>query len=96
MSQGPGGATPDTDQVASGLQLVEQKACMACHKIGPHKVGTVGPNLNTVLTRRDAHYVLRKLESPTMDNPASVMPQMNLSAEQREAILAYIVSISKK
>jgi mono/diheme cytochrome c family protein len=87
---------PDTATVAKGRQLVEKKACTACHKIGKHTTGTLGPDLNTVLKRRAPAWILDKLENPTFDNPASQMPQMHLPTEERESILLYIQSVAKK
>lgn len=79
-----------------GEKLVEKNGCMACHKIGRYTTGVIGPDLNTVLTRRKPDYILKKLADPKTDSPASVMPQMNLSASERQAILEYITSIAQK
>lgn len=92
---GPVQAT-STGQGDEGEKLVVEKGCIACHKIGKHASGTVGPDLNTVLTRRDSAYVLKKLAEPAFDNPSSLMPQLNLTPEERDAILAYLTSVSRK
>lgn len=85
----------DTGSAARGRQLIEQSGCMACHKVGPFTTGTLGPDLNTVLRRRQPAWILQKLENPRLDNAATVMPPLNLSPEDREAILAYLQSIAK-
>lgn len=92
---GETGAAADTGSVEAGRKLIEANGCMACHKVGAYKTGTLGPDLNTVLTRRTPEWVLRKLADPKLDNASTVMPQMPLSAVDREAILAYLKSIAK-
>jgi len=85
----------DTGSVEAGRKLIEANGCMACHKVGAFKTGTLGPDLNTVLSRRTGEWVLQKLADPKLDNAATVMPQQNLSTAEREAILAYLKSIAK-
>lgn len=86
---------PNPVSAEEGGNLVERNGCMACHKIGRFTSGTLGPDLNTVLKRRTKEWILGKLANPKIDNPSTVMPQMNLSPADREAIVAYLESISK-
>ncbi|HEY6101814.1 MAG TPA: cytochrome c [bacterium] len=84
---------PDTiDQVLadSGRALTQRYGCAACHQLGVATSGTLGPNLNTVLTRRTPDYILEKLANPRFDNANSLMAQLPLSPDDRRAILEYL------
>ncbi len=52
-----------------------------------------GPSLDTLFERRDAAYVVQKLNNPTFDNPTSVMPFFGLTEAQRQAIADHLKSI---
>ena len=97
---GSGGGVASSVQANSpvdmGQKLLEEKACIACHSVGKHKSGVLGPDLNTVFERRSEEWIMQKLIDPTTDAPTTVMPQMNLTQPEREAILAYLRSVSKK
>lgn len=88
---GPPSSDPAT--IARGRDLVAQKACMGCHLIGDTG-GQIGPSLNGVVQRRGADFVRRKLADPTFDNATSMMPNFGLRAEEIEALLAYLATLS--
>ncbi len=92
---GPAARAPDTEVVEEGGALVERKGCMACHRVGDYTWGTLGPDLNTLFRRRTGEYVLQKISDPKTDNPESLMPHMNLTPRQREAIIAYLRTVQK-
>jgi len=81
--------TSDTTTIAQGKRLVTEKACVGCHVVGGGG-GTLGPSLNGVVARRGSDFVRHKLADPTFNNATSMMPNFGLSAEQIEAILAYL------
>ena len=85
-------AAPPVDSALAqeGKSLAASHACAACHKLGESTTGTIGPDLNTVLQRRSAEYVLHKLADPKFDKPASTMPQFPFTPEQRRAIVEYL------
>ena len=85
----------DPQVIASGKAFVEQKACLGCHVVG-NAGGRVGPSLNGSVSRRGASFVRRKMADPTFDNATSMMPNLGLSAEQIEAILAYLNTLNGK
>jgi len=93
----PGAGAPsgpvDSKLAAQGKALTEQYGCTACHVIGASTTGKLGPDLNTVLTRRSGDYVLQKLANPRFDNDKSLMPQLPLNDAQRRAILEYLRSL---
>jgi len=79
----------DTTTVAQGERLVAEKACVGCHVVGGGG-GTLGPSLNGVVARRGPDFVRHKLADPAFNNATSMMPNFGLTAEQIEAILAYL------
>jgi len=89
---GPPSTDPAT--IAAGRDLVEAKACVGCHVIGTAG-GNVGPSLNGVIARRGPAFVRQKLADPTVGNATSMMPNFGLSAEEIEAITAYLVSLRR-
>lgn len=79
----------DAASVARGVALVASKACIGCHVVGAQG-GQVGPSLNGVLTRRSAAFVRQKLSNPSFNNATSMMPNFGLTAEEIDAIVAYL------
>jgi nitric oxide reductase subunit C len=90
VASGP--ASTDPAMIAQGETLMQQKACVGCHVVGGAG-GAVGPRLNGVLNRKDIEFVRRKLVDPTLDNSTSMMPNFGLTAEEIEAIVAYLASL---
>jgi mono/diheme cytochrome c family protein len=97
----PGAAEPlaeaavstDPAVVARGELLVRQRACLGCHVVG-NEGGQVGPSLNGVVRRRGADFVRKKLQNPTFDKQTSMMPNFGLTAEEIEAILAFLATLN--
>lgn len=85
----------DPEVIARGRTLVVESACLGCHVVGTEG-GRVGPTLNGVARRRTAQYVRRKLADPAFDNATSMMPSFGLTAEQIEAIVAYLNTLGGK
>ncbi len=81
-----------SDPVGTGQALVEQYNCKSCHQIG--KVGRIfGPSLNGV-TRRISEEELRLwLLNPRKVNPATAMPDLNLSEQEAEALISYLQTL---
>lgn len=91
---GEGPPSDDPEVIARGKALVQQNACLGCHVV-ERAGGQVGPTLNGVVRRRGAAFVRRKLIEPTFNNTTSMMPNFGLTAEQVEAILAYLDAIGR-
>ena len=87
-------APPASGGETSGSALVAQRGCQGCHVVNG-KGGAIGPNLDTLFSRRDAAYVMQKLSKPTFDNPRSIMPFFNLNESQKKALVAYLKTIQK-
>ncbi|MFQ6046323.1 MAG: hypothetical protein ACE5PT_08190 [Gemmatimonadales bacterium] len=56
----------------------------------------MGPSLTGAVARRGAAFVRRKLIDPTFDNASSMMPNFGLSAEEVEAIVAYLNTLRRR
>lgn len=87
---------PD-DLVAQGRALFVSKGCLVCHRnddlaqvrraLGDLDFGDV-PNLSTV--KIDAAYLKRWLHDPQALKPSTAMPNLNLSADEIDALVAYL------
>lgn len=96
-------ATPNTDLAQKGEQTFMAGACIGCHTInGTTAKGQVGPNLTHVASRQtiaggilnftspDLHTWLR---DPPAVKPGSLMPNLNLTPDQIDALVAYLQSL---
>jgi cytochrome c2 len=79
--------------VQEGKALTARYGCAACHVLGASATGKLGPDLNTVFSRRSPDYVLKKLAEPRFDNEKSLMPKLALTDEQQRAILEYLRTV---
>jgi cytochrome c oxidase subunit 2 len=93
---------PMTGNAAQGEQVFMSGACVGCHTIdGTKAQGKVGPNLTHFATRRIfAGGVLDNtpdnlatwLADPQKVKPGNVMPNLHLSTQQIDALVAYLES----
>jgi cytochrome c2 len=78
-----------SDPVAAGEILVRKYDCVSCHTIS--EVGRpFGPSLDGVTERRDVQTLRKWLGDPTSMKPDTSMPDFNISADEIEAIIAYL------
>lgn len=89
------GATTSGALVHEGEGLITRSACVGCHVVGGSTTGKLGPDLNTVFSRRSPDYVLQKMADPKFDNAKSLMPKLPLTDAQRHAIVAYLQSVAR-
>ena len=97
-------ASPPTQALAQqGLQLFQQKGCIACHAIaGTPSQADVGPDLTHfgsrqmlaagLLTNTEAH-LTRWLQHPQDVKPGSLMPNLGLNDTETAALVAYLQSL---
>lgn len=96
--------TQPTDALAQqGQQVLLAGACIGCHSIsGTAAQGKVGPNLTHVASRTSiaggmftntAGNMKRWLTNPPAVKPDSVMPNLNLSKSDIDALTAYLQSL---
>lgn len=96
----PGPAAAD---VATGEQLFLASACIGCHQInGTAAQGKVGPNLTHVAGRTSIAGGLlnltegnlkRWLKNPPAVKPGTLMPNLNLTDTEIDALTAYLLSL---
>ncbi len=87
-------APPSTDPalIDRGAVLIAEKACLGCHVVAGTG-GKVGPSLDGILSRRSVQFLRQKLNDPTVDNQTSMMPNFGLTADQIEAVVAYLATL---
>ena len=84
----------DQQTIALGATLVNEKACVGCHVVG-NVGGAVGPSLNSSVNERGAKFVRQKLIDPTFNSSSSMMPNFGLTAEQIDALVAYLATLNQ-
>ncbi|MBK8812029.1 MAG: c-type cytochrome [Acidobacteria bacterium] len=97
-SPAPNG-TATTTQIAAdslkfGEQLVNEKACAACHKIGD-KDGAIAPDLSFEGLLKDDKWIVAHFKDPRALVPDSIMPTFGFTDPEFQAMSAYLVSLNK-
>jgi cytochrome c oxidase subunit 2 len=92
-----------SDSVAAGRRIFEQTSCINCHTIsGTVANGRFGPDLTHLMSRdtiaagaaRNTHENLKLwIQQPDAIKPGSLMPAMNLSPHDLEAVTAYLETL---
>jgi cytochrome c2 len=78
--------------VRKGETLVQEKGCIACHKI--KGVGaTIGPDLTGVTKRLKIEIIRKRLHDPRSVKPDSIMPNFGFTDEEVEDIIAYLKTL---
>src|SRR5215471_4943995 len=96
--------TPVRDEsVAAGRRVFETTACMNCHTIsGTAANGRFGPDLGHLMSRatiasgaaaNTARNLRRWIENPDAIKPGSLMPAMQLSDPDLDALMAYLETL---
>ncbi len=103
-SEGPGGGStpppailaPATyEPAAYGRALFQAKGCNGCHThndVNPGSGIAVGPVLSS--RSYDPDFLRSWLKDPAAVRPGTQMPKLRLSAEEIEALIAFLVSES--
>jgi cytochrome c oxidase subunit II len=104
MRRGP--PEPEAGTLAAeGAELFQNfgtGSCLACHGVEPGMGGTVGPNLNRYGARgtlaagllpNTEEELRRWLDDPRSVKPGVVMPDYNLTEDQIDALVAYLMSL---
>jgi cytochrome c oxidase subunit II len=92
-----------SDSVAAGREIFEKTACINCHAIaGTVANGRFGPDLTHLMSRatiasgaapNDHENLKLWIHTPDALKPGSLMPAMNLSNSDLEAVTAYLESL---
>lgn len=97
------GAAPTSPTAREGLRVLQAKACTACHTVrGTDATGTLGPDLTHVASRSTLAAGLLEnsrgslaawLADPQTIKPGNNMPMVPLSADELNALSAYLESL---
>jgi cytochrome c oxidase subunit 2 len=88
--------------IALGKRTYSTGLCIACHTVDGVSQGILGPNLTHVGSRstiaaamfpNDTQHLKMWLKNPPAAKPGALMPNMNLTDEQAEALAAYLQSL---
>jgi len=75
-----------------GERAFASQGCYGCHLVA--KFGTpIGPDLSHIGAKYPASYLTRWLRDPESVRPTAHMPKLELSAEDIQALSAYLASL---
>ncbi len=96
-------ATPPAGLAAQGAQYFQRLSCASCHAIrGTAANATVGPDLTHVASRETlaagrlintAENLADWLHEPELIKPGCKMPNLHLTGEQQNALVAYLETL---
>ena len=78
--------------VTKGQAVFKAQKCATCHKIGTTG-GKLAPELTKVGTKRDKGWLEKYLVNPKSINPKNIMPAVKVPDPDREALIAYLLSL---
>ena len=84
-------ATAAPPTTTRGEQLIAQRSCTACHKLG-EKDGHVAPDLSFEGLIRNSDWLLAHFKSPRSRVPDSIMPSFGFPDADFSALTAYLTS----
>lgn len=82
-------------ELSQGIAKYEEYDCGECHKI-KGEGGTDGPDLSEVGSHRNPDYLFKLLKDPEALNPETGMPNFELSDEEIDALIVYLLSLTKE
>jgi sulfur oxidation c-type cytochrome SoxX len=83
---------PGTAGEQAGQQLVSDRACTACHKLGDRD-GGIAPDLSFEGLLRDGPWLMDHFTNPRSRMPDSIMPSFRFPAEDFQHLSAYLGSL---
>lgn len=78
---------------AKGRQLVTDRACTACHKLGEQD-GGIAPDLSFEGLMRDNAWLMEHFENPRSRMPDSIMPAFRFPKNDFEQLTTYLASLN--
>lgn len=86
----------DAALIARGAQLFDTVGCRGCHRLGEPAAADArnrfGPDLSRVGEKASAAWLAAWLTDPAALSPHTRMPNLRLSAAERNALVAFLVS----
>jgi sulfur oxidation c-type cytochrome SoxX len=83
---------PGTAGEKAGEQLITDRACTACHKLG-QRDGGIAPDLSYEGLIRDNDWMMEHFKAPRSRMPDSIMPTFRFPEEDFQRISAYLGSL---
>jgi cbb3-type cytochrome oxidase cytochrome c subunit len=77
-----------------GAELFMSKACYGCHKVNGVSAGKLGVELSEVGNKWSFDYLRESLTDPKANNIESLMPAMDLTEDEIEALVVYLKSLT--
>lgn len=93
-----GGTTPKTEPVTGaslislGEKLVNDRSCLACHKLGGRD-GGIAPDLSFEGLMRDEKWTMQHFRDPRSRVTDSIMPSFNFADTEFQGLTAYLMSL---
>jgi len=82
-------AAPAANLAGRGEQLIRDRACTACHKLGDAD-GGIAPDLTYAGLIKDEKWIMEHFKDPRARIPDSIMPAFRFPQEEFEAMTAYL------
>lgn len=73
-----------------GAALFQEKGCVGCHALRGQG-GDVGPSLDDVSSRLRAEYIYQWLRDPQAIKPATTMPNLHLTDDERAELVFFLL-----
>lgn len=84
----------ETPMLRKGAELFHTKACYGCHKVEGVSNGKLGVELTRVGTKWSLAYLRETIVDPKANNFESIMPTMELSEYEINALVIYLKSLT--
>jgi len=88
----PGPEVKGATEAARGKQLIEDRACTACHKLGTAD-GGIAPDLSYEGLIKDETWLLDHFHNPRSRVPDSIMPAFRFPDEDFEVMSTYLAGL---
>jgi cytochrome c oxidase cbb3-type subunit 2 len=85
---------PTAEMTSLGEQLIHDRACLACHKLGAED-GGVAPDLSWEGLMRGDTWLLEHFRNPRGPVSDSIMPTFQYRDEEFQAMTAYLLSLDQ-
>lgn len=86
------GTEPAKGATSNGEQLIAERACVACHKLGD-KDGGIAPDLSFEGLMKDEKWMLGHFKDPRSVVPDSIMPTFLFSDADFQSMTTYLASL---
>jgi len=80
------------DVVSRGKELINERACTACHKLG-EKDGGIAPDLSQEGLLKDEQWLMEHFQNPRSRMPDSIMPAFRFAEDEFRAMTAYLLTL---